>query len=143
MIRWLKCLYWNIQRVLQWIPIIWQDREFDDNYFLQIVSFKLNKMEKFYRSKYATVADAEKCAEEIHICKLLCDRLIADEYHDMLGRKIKMYPNSKDILQFETLEEGCQLGICKDWLHYESYMQKQDLRYLCEILQKHLFSWWD
>lgn len=100
-------------------------------------------MEEFYRSDYPVAEGAEKCAEEIHICKLLCDRLIADDYHDMLGRKIKMYAGNKGVLQFETLEEGCQFGICKDWLHYEGYMQKQDLRYLCEILQKHLRSWWD
>lgn len=143
MIRLLKHLYWDIQRVIRWIPVIWKNKEFDHSYFLQILSFKFKLMEEFYSSKYAISVDSEKCAEEIHICKLLCDRLIADNYHDMLGREIRMYPNDKGVLQFETLNEGCQFGISKDWQHYESYMQNQDLRYLCEILQKHLFSWWD
>ena len=141
MIRWIRRQYWNAQRIIQWIPIIWKDREFDHSYFLQILSFKLEKMEKFYRSKYTTVADALKCAKEIHICKLLCDRLIKNNYHDMLGRKIEMYYDK--CLKFKTLDEGHQFGICKNWVHYEDYMQKQDLEYLCKLLQKHLRSWWD
>ena len=143
MIWWIKRLFWNIKRVFKWLPVIWHDREFDHSYFLQILSFKLKLMEDFYHSKYAISADRKDCATKIHVCKLLCDRLITNDYYFTLGRKIKMYPNNKGILQFEILEEGCQLGICKDLDHYESYMQKQDLKLLCKIIQKNLFSWWD
>ena len=141
MIWYIKNLYWRIERIIRWIPVIWKNREFDHVYFLQIIAFKLKQMEKFYRSKYAISADRKDCATKIHICRLLCNRLIEDEYYDMLQRKIEFHWGSSS--QIKVLDEGCQLGICKDWVHYDDYMQKQDLEYLCKLLRKHLHSWWD
>lgn len=148
MFRYIRRQYWNIERVIRWIPVIWNDREFDHTYLLELISFKLGRMEKFYRSKYAMCVDSEKNAEEIHVCKALCDRLIADDYHDMLGRKVKLHwgaigKSGYGTAHFETLDKGCQLGICKDWIHYEDRMYAQDLELFCKILQKHLRGWWD
>lgn len=142
MIWWVRRLFWNIKRLFVWIPVIWKDREFDRTYFIRIIAFKLKLMEKFYRSKYAISADRKDCATKIHICTLLCNRLINDEYYDMLGRKCKI-SNNDNIFNLEVIDECCQLGICKNCGNYEAYMQKQDLELLCKLIQKNLFSWWD
>ena len=158
----MKNLYWTIKRLIQWIPVIWKDREYDQTYFLKIISFKLKLMEKFYRSEYAFSADWKDTATKIHLCKLLCDRLIADDYYEMFGREYK----TDDFLSFELQKGGIsqkggilqkgsilqkgdisqkegQLRIWSNWAEYEVYMQNQDLEYLCKIMQRHLFKWWD
>jgi len=134
MIWWLKNLYWNIKRLIQWIPIIWNDFNFDWVYLIKVVRLKLKLMEEFYESNDPVCVDAEKHAKSIKICRILCDRLIADEYMDCLGLEFEGWN-----LSFQS----CSLGVCSNWLRYGDYMQKQDLELLCKIIQKQLFSWWD
>lgn len=137
MIWWIKRLFWNIKRLIQWFPVIWNNFDFDWVYLLKIVRCKLKTMEEFYESDKPNCVDAEKHAKSIKICRVLCNRLIADEYMDCLG--LEFEPELVGGLQFQS----CKMGICFDWLHYGDYMQKQDLELLCKILRKNLFSWWD
>lgn len=160
MFWWVKRLFWNIKTTIRWLPIIWNGFDFDWVYLIKVFQHKLKLMEKFYESNDPVCVDAEKHAKSIKICRILCDRLIADEYHDMLGREIEInwdadlsnnfgLTDNKDSnlkikgISFKTLNEGCQLGTCKDWSHYDDYMRKRDLELLCKIIQKNLFSWWD
>jgi len=136
-------LFQNIVRVLRWLPVIWRDREYDYSFFLQILSFKLKLMEEFYRSERALSADRKNVATKMRTCHLLCERLIKDEYYHMLGRKLEMHCLEDGKFGIKTLDEGCKFGICSDWIHYESYMQKQDIRYLCKLIEKYIFEWWD
>jgi len=134
----IKRLFWNIKRLIKWVPVIWNNFDFDWVYLIKVMQTKLKTMEEFYANDRITMSvGAKKHAKNIKICRILCDRLITDEYTDCLG--LEFGPELIGSLQ----SQSCNIGICSDWLHYGDYMQKQDLKYLCETLQKHLFNWWD
>lgn len=35
-----------VSRILDWIPILWEDRDWDNGYMISIMKFKINRMEK-------------------------------------------------------------------------------------------------
>ena len=130
----IKRLCWNIKVVIQWLPIIWNNFDFDWCYLIEVFQHKLKLMEKFYKSDNTVCVDAERHTKSIKICRILCDRLIADDYMDCLGL---------EFTKFDKTGQQNNLGICSDWLSYDDYMQKQDLELLCKLIRKNLFSWWD
>lgn len=147
-------MLWRIKRIIRkirniflWLPILWQDEQWDGNYVFRILDFKFKLMEENFLND-AIIADAEKCAKEIHICRLLCKRLYENEYDDMLG----LIHHSIDFDDFiqrinsgqKTITCG-RLGWCDNtsWMRYEDYMIQQDLELLFKLMQKHIHCWWD
>ena len=53
-----------IRNLIYWLPILWDDRDWDSNYLLRILIHKLNGMEKHIR-EHALIADAEEIADQI------------------------------------------------------------------------------
>jgi hypothetical protein len=75
----------KIRNIFLWLPILWRDEQWDGTYVFRILDFKFKLMEENFIND-AYVADAKKCAREIHICRLLCKRLIDCEYEEMSFR---------------------------------------------------------
>ena len=121
MLRIIQRFWFNLCRVCDWIPVIWNNHEFDHSYILIIMKKKLERQRDFFNSKYAMSADAKSQAKKIHVCVLLLDRLLNIDY-DIVHKKPGWFGRE---------------------YKYECYMEKQDLDYLCKMLNKHLFCWWD
>lgn len=119
MIRIIRRFWFNLCRVCDWLPVIWNNHEFDQVFIFMILQKKLERQRDFFNSKYAMSADAKNQAKKIHLCVLLLDRLIKEDY----------------------ISFTC--GTWHECYEQETYLQRQDLDYLCKMLNKHIFCWWD
>ena len=69
----------GIRNLIDWLPVIWRDRDWDWIFLIRILRLKLSRMERFFE-KDAMIADRDKVARRIREARMLTDRLIADEY---------------------------------------------------------------
>ena len=151
--------YYNITQgvsnLFKWRKVIWNDRNWDDNYIFRILQFKFENMEKFFNSDKAYSARAKKDAKRIMTAKNLCKRIVENNYlSNALIDYYKKYGNDfkwefepcKDKSNFSTLidkrAEEEQKSFSKAGDHSD-LMEKQDIDYLFKFLNKHIQSWWD
>jgi hypothetical protein len=87
MFRKIRRTYYRIRRVLDYIPVLWEDREFDWTYLCILLRKKLQRMEKFFRED-AWTASKDIDSPKIHECILLLDRIIADDYEQDLNKPL-------------------------------------------------------
>lgn len=154
----------NIKRFIRWFPIIWNDREFDYNYLLEVMKFKLEEMENFFRSKNAMSMYSEQRADEMRRCITTLDRMIKNDYsafdrHDKKWGEMKMdFKAAND--EFDEFDELSEMVITRPFVfneflgkqerkefmrcaEHEDMLVKQDMEYLFNQIKKHLKGWWD
>ena len=73
----LSYLKTSITNVIKWFPIIWNDRDFDSHYTLEILKFKLNKQADYVASKNNPIE-----AKHIRVVTKLID-LVQSEFYLM------------------------------------------------------------
>jgi len=109
----------GVKNLIVWLPVIYLDRWWDHYYLYRILRFKLNQMEKNFRTRGMSVC-SERDAKKMRTCVLLLDRLTNDDY---------ITYNRGDNIR-KSFEE-------------EEAMINQDLDLLFKILRKNIRSWWD
>lgn len=77
----------GIKNLIKWFPIIWKDRDWDYYFIYAILHKKLNNMEKFYSSDKAWASDSKDVAEQIKEAKVLCKRLMDEDYINIVDKK--------------------------------------------------------
>lgn len=124
----------NIKRVFKWLPIIWNDRWFDNAYLLRIIAFKLRQdAEKYINEGHCL--HSERYGHQMIVAANLCERIIEDDYYT------PWHVNLRKPLWGRLSEEESK-KFC--WIvEREAEMRKQDLDYLLTIFRRQLFSWWD
>ena len=145
----------GIKNLVNWFPIIWNDRQWDHSFFYEIMRFKLNKMEKYLRHNGHHIG-SEKSANKIKVCVMLLNRLMEDNYHDLIFRphdkkwgESKMYVKDDGYVEIDypnVKTDEDKVNQKKDFRNRMSgveYLNKQDLDYLFSILNKHIRNWWD
>lgn len=139
--RWIENLGCNVYRVCYWLPTIWKDRWWDDVFILMILERKLRYDIQRYE-KYGCHAGKERDIKHMKIVAALCKRLTENNYNLFFSHE---WVNESHGNIFDGHMEGEWIGEFAGikWVYYEDYMRKQDLDYLCKILSKHLFEWWD
>jgi len=158
--RFLRIFYKNIKRVLYWLPIIWNDRDYDQIFFFKIMYHKLLSMKKFFESDEALAVPAKKNAKDIDKALKILERIIADEYeenafmwHDKKWGDIEMssvklpsgnyklnMTRENVITQEDEEKEKKEFHRC---FEHAGKQTKQDLEYLFKIIQKYVLEWWD
>lgn len=157
---WFGPLKYGIQNLIAWFPVIWNDRDWDWRYWLQMNHKKLSRMEHKIRRDGCHVRAADD-ADNIKKAILAIERLLADDYHenafkhhdekygelkmnfgepDELGCVEALFSRSKVTAEsMENYEHKASGRLHK----HSDYMQKQDLEYATKIINKYLFHWWD
>ena len=116
-------------------------------------------MEEFFSSDKTHLADAESTHKRIRYARILTDRILADDYHDMIfrshyerwGRPVYgsekhdigcvmtiNYPNANTDEEKERQRRE-HLALSR---HVES-MKQQDIDSLFGTLKKYIQCWWD
>jgi len=150
----------KVKNVVRWLPIIWKDRDFDSNYLLDVMRFKISNMETFFLSNDTHILSADKVAKDLKICKLLLNRLTNDDYYDIVfknhdkkwgetkwefvddgkGLSRLLITRNKVITDEDKKREGREfLRLCE----HEEMLKRQDIRYLFHIMNRKLRTWWD
>jgi len=157
--RILRNIKQGIKNVWKWLPIVWDDKQWDHVYLYIILRHKLSIMERYFRENGHLVR-SEEDAKKMKLCILLLDRLIKDDYsfnafkkHDKKWGEIDLkrvrLPNGSTgccisrpnaITRKEKEKERKETIRCAK---HEDYLRKQDIVYLFDTIKKHIRSWWD
>lgn len=142
MIRQLRSLIDGVFNIVRWFPIIWHDRDWDQEYLYIIVHKKLEHMEKFFRSEDTHIKGAKEVADEIKEAK------------DLLFNKFKTVHTDKvdyDIDEFISLDEH-RFNVDRENENYKAWMtemsaaeeqESKDMKTAFEIIGNKSEGWWD
>ena len=147
-------------KIVKWAPIIWKDEDWDHYYVWVILHRKLKDMEEFFNSDRAMALHGKEEAKKIKVCVTLLDRLLADDYDESVFKKHHEKWGKPKFNWIDVDSEYCKLRLrqkrvkteedktkeakefraaCKK----ETQMRKQDIRYLFDMMRKHIECWWD
>jgi hypothetical protein len=151
-------LKYGIGNLIAYFKVIWNDRDWDFIYWLELNRLKLSRMEKMIREKGCHVYNI-KDADNIKKAVQAIDRLLADDYHDNAFKdhdakwgklNVSWGPDinglSEMIFDRENITEDNQEQERREFkkcLEHSDYLKKQDLKYLTDIINTYLFTWWD
>ena len=114
----------RIKHVLDWLPILWNDHDWDWVYILDILRFKI-KRTRLHLKNYGFACHTKKSLNKMKKCELLLERLTEDQnYFDYETS----WKDDKDLKQRIAREE---------------YLRKQDMDLFCNLFSKHYRTWWD
>ena len=115
----------RIYNLYRWLPIIWNDQDWDDHYIFEILKFKLKNQAEYIGSKNRHMS-AKRDAEIMMLCTRLIDK-VQDEWYgkeylsycesEMKFTPSESHPGSYE-MEFEELSE-----------HYDDYFKKYPLIY--------------
>jgi len=149
---------YGIGNLISYFTLIWNDRDWDHIFWLEMNRKKLSRMEDLIR-KHGNHVYHIRDADNIRKAVLAIDRLIADEYHinafkehdkkwgelEVSWKKIdgeysQMIFNRENKNPENEEQERSEFLKCSK---HEQYLRKQDLKYLTDTINTYLFSWWD
>jgi len=74
----------GMKNLWKWRKIVWKDRDWDHSYLEDMMLFKLDSMEKFFRSPDCHIAEWETVANEIAGVRELLKKTRVDGYEEEL-----------------------------------------------------------
>jgi hypothetical protein len=159
----IKQLIYSIRQGLSnlkdWFPIIWNDRDFDYGYLLELVEFKSRRMLKFFESDKSST-DWEQEREQNDLLALrrfipLIQYIHRQEYEDDAFEEwYKEFPSERK-MNFEDVEiSGEKYRISKPmdnkeserlryWLKVSETNYENAMKKMGNILLNSLRNWWD
>ncbi len=152
---------YGIKNLIQWFPVIWKDRQWDNFFIYIILRRKLHLTEQLTR-KYGHHTKHIQDADKIKKCVIILDRLIEDDYnenvyrnHDKKWGDGKMiftdsteYPQcSKLDIKYENVktkeDEKLQTKEYRILMNKPQDLINQDLDMLFKLMRKNIQTWWD
>lgn len=144
----------GIKNVVDWLPIIYNDRDWDHQFIFIILHKKLHNMEKFFDSDNVWGAKAKDSAKEIKLARILCERIIKHEYLSNATIRYDELYGDKEFMTLEKVEgknysrvkftdDKNQQDMFDRACKHSDKMEKQDIEYLFGYLPKHIKKWWD
>ena len=120
----------RIKHLLYWLPIIWNDHDWDWGYFLTIVIHKLEAMQKFFQSDDAISADAKNVSEQIQAALVFLRNVDGDVYADLAHSVAD---------ENETLTNEDRI-----YLYIKAEKQTDNaIKHGFSIIGENLRNWWD
>lgn len=127
--RFFRSIWWffrydihqGIGNLVRWFPIIWHDRDWDQNYLLRIMEKKFRRMSEL-QENHGNSLHAPRYARQLKIAAHLCHRMIEDDYYE--NAKFYGYPS-------------------RAWAKEVSAVEKQDKEMLGKLIGKYIDHWWD
>lgn len=152
-------LWRGIRNLYDFFPVVWYNQNWDTE--LNVYRFlkkKFELVEPVLRNGH--LVNGERNAKQLRICIHLLDRLIKDEYHDMVFKEhYKKWGESR--YGFEPLDScGClfttfninvrnpkdkerEAEESRILYKKEEEIRKQDQEMLFNIMRRKISSWWD
>ncbi|OZB98104.1 hypothetical protein [Paenibacillus sp. XY044] len=142
MLKQLHSLREGVSNLIRWFPIIWRDRDWDQENLYKIVHKKLEHMEDFFRSENTHIKAAKEVADEIREAKVL------------LANKINTAHTNKvdyDTDEFISLKNN-EFNVDRENKNYKAWMKEmsaaeeqesKDMKAAFEIIGNKSESWWD
>lgn len=143
----------SVNNLIKWLPIIWKDRDWDYEYLLDIMSFKMKNMSELHRESKLPSIHSESFAKDLEVASFLADRISNSNYYD------EVFKNREELLdnlkyKFTQLDsEGYKLeqyGLIEE--EYKEYLNRlgkvdecleRDIRLLFSLMESEIQNWWD
>ena len=93
----------GFSNLIKWFPVIWNDRQWDHFFILQMLKFKLELMSKFFKTK-ALAMRSEEDAANMDKCIHLLDRILKDDYKGSYAHQDYLLKQDLALL-FETMRK--------------------------------------
>jgi hypothetical protein len=147
----LNPLYWlergatRIHHICRWLPILWNDHDWDYFYLYKVMQFKIRCMRK-HHEKYRIIANWKNVAKRMFIAENLLERMIRDDY---CIDEMEAYHEKHPFIWEDSPRGRILKGDPTGWpelkrIHErEEYLYKQDLEYFLKIIRKYVRGWWD
>jgi hypothetical protein len=152
-IREIKHIPYNIKTILQWSKILWNNFDWEGNFLLEIIEYKLKRMKKYFETASITTEETySEMIEKISDCLYAVDQLCSDEYND------KIFEDHYNKYPLEILKEKSETGniiykmksMGKDEkaefkkLTKISNQKNKELRHqLFDTMRDYYDNWWD
>ena len=150
----------RFKKFLYWLPVIWNDYDFDQVYFWIIMRHKLKSMRDFFNSERAIGANSKKDAENMDLCIKVLDRIIAENYldnarmwHDKKWGETQMWtePVDDECCELKFTRPGIKNEQDKEkerkeflkWCDVADRQEQQDIEFLLTKIKKYVRRWWD
>ena len=138
----------GIVNLIKWFPVIWKDRDWDHYYIYSIWYKKFDNMEEFFNSDKAWTAKSEGIAEQIHEVKLLCEKLMKDDY---LEEALKPYEEKYgDVELFKIIDNELEYNVDEETVsaHWECCKladknREDDKNRMFDLLKLNIENFWD
>ena len=156
-----KRKYQQIQRVIDFLPIIWKGFDFDYYYSLELFKKQLERQAKFLESDRAYSSDAKHQATRIRTALRLMDNVYSDRYENEWIDKIEEQ-FGKEALEWEFEDTNDGTGSSFITNKYEKWdnaeevrlvkrtliklsreKQKKAEKLLWEFIGHNIHHWWD
>ncbi len=157
----------SVKNLIDYFPIIWNDRDWDQGYLFDLLEYKLKRMEKFFNSDDACTETAKDHAKEM---RETLDALELFHGEDILTKEWEEHYEKYGRPKWEELELDNEKLAKKGFKRCRSYNEKckddealqeecnnemtalftleeekrtECLEYAFNIMKKHIQSWWD
>lgn len=152
--RYFRRIKYGISNLVLWLPIIWSDRHWHENYIFIILHKKLIHMEKFFRSKNVYAENSEEVAYQIKLVKEALSRIIEDKYLEEETVNYDKKYGDKELFTFEKTDNKNYSKLV--WTENEDMKRefseassraekrrKDDQDFVFSFMSKHINGWWD
>lgn len=164
MIYWFKKKFWQIKNLFKWIPVIWNQFDFDYYYSIEVFKFQLQKQAQFLESNKAYTVEAKHNAKRIRTVLKLMDKVYNEEYACEYQDKLKkLYGDN--VLDFKFIEVDSKNNGNKiysiqheyeTWVNCDEIEKTKDTLFkiskekqerahklLWSMIEKDIRKWWD
>ncbi len=150
----------RVKILIDYIPVLWNNQEWDQSWFMELMIFKLKRMEKFFRGNTAWAMNAHYYANEIKFtieCLEEIDGVHLTEMHRQHAKKygdLKMWSTpckNSELSQLHFKYAKCTSQKMDDEatekmheiykLQYQ--MEKDNLEMGMDIIKERINYWWD
>ena len=163
---WFKRKYRQIQRLIDFLPIIWKGFDFDYRYSIEVFRKQLERQAKFLESDSAITLEAKNNASRIRTAIKLMDKVYDDEYaFEYVDTIEKLY--GKSLYEFVELDEKDKKGdpyyrlevtnenavdekhqeeideVRREMMKVSFEKQKRAHKLLWDFIEHNIQKWWD
>lgn len=156
--KFLRNIRCGLHNLAYWLPVIWQDRQWDQCFLLRILEHKLQAMERFFEEDGVGFTET---SEEIAYCRKLTGQLVDDSYltdalrpHEAkygVARLILGEQHAGPFVEIKEIAVPELVGWARErekaerqHIYERVEAQKQrDYHDLFTLMQKYIQGWWD
>ena len=132
---WFKRKYRQIQRVIDFLPLIWKGFDFDYHYSLELFKKQLERQAKFLESGKAYTSDAKHQASRIRTAIQLMDNVYSDSYEmEWISKLEEKF--GREVLEWEFEDTGDGNGSVYLKYKYENWDNAEEIKVVKMTLVK-------
>lgn len=142
---------YGIKNLIKWFSVIWKDRDWDYEFLLIILEYKITSMEKFYSSEKVWGKD-EDVITQLKFCKELLKRIRDDQYTE--EQLVSVEEKYGELLPIMTRDEQGRLCMSFSYSEEEENaragayreaerLKQNDIHLLFNTIRDNFLSWWD